>query len=138
MSKKNVFAVWALVFLLSMVLLFMLNQGMTISFWITFAFVLMAFCSALLFQCVLVRETRTPSDGFLQLPSILISGIYTVVQIPLCVVFSLCSSVVSWKATLLVHTIILILAWILVLSSLAGNDYIRKINSRQKNHHTEL
>jgi len=138
MSRKIGLAVWTLVLLLSIVLLFTLNRGMTISFWITFAFVLVAFCSALLFQCVLAKKARTPDDGFLQLPAALISVIYEVIQIPLCIVFSLCSSIVSWKATLLIHAVILILAWIMILISLTGNDHIRKVNSRQKDHHTEL
>lgn len=136
MSKKIALAVWVLALLLFMVLLFTLNQGMTVSFWITFTFILIAFCSTLFFQCGLVRGTQSPDDRFLQFPSALISGVYVAAQIPLCIVLSLCSDIVSWKVTLLVHAIILILAWILTLGGLAGNDYIRKVNSRQKNHHT--
>lgn len=138
MSKKIFLAVWVLMLLLSMIFLFMLNQGITVSFWITFAFVLIAFCSTLFFQCVLVRGAKSPDDKFLRFPSALISGIYVAVQVPLCIVFSLCSGVISWKVTLLVHVIVLILAWILMLGGLAGNDHIRNVNSRQKNHHTEL
>lgn len=138
MSKKIALAVWVLVLLLSMVLLFTLNQGMTAAFWISFIFVVAAFCSTLLFQCVLGKNAKTPDDRFLQLPSALISGIYEAVQIPLCVIFALCSGIIPWKATLLIHAIILILAWILILSSLGGNDHIRNVNGRQKNHHTEL
>lgn len=138
MNKKIALVVWGLMLLLSMVFLFTLNQGITLSLWITFAFVLIAFCSTLLFQCILVRGTKSSDDKFLQFPSALISGIYVAVQVPLCIVFSLCSDIASWKAALLVHAIILILAWILTLSGLAGNDHIKKVNSRQKNHHTEL
>ncbi len=138
MSKKIALAVWVLMLLLSMVLLFTLNQGMTAAFWITFVFVVAAFCSTLLFQCLVGKKAKTPDDRFLQFPSALISGVYVAAQIPLCIVFSLCSDIVSWKVALLVHAIILILAWILSLGGLAGNDYIRKVNSRQKNHHTEL
>lgn len=138
MSKKTAFAVWTLMLLLSMMLLFTLNQGMTVSFWITFTFVLIAFCSTLFFQCALARGAKDSDDKFLQFPSAIISGIYAVVQIPLCTVFSLCSGIISWKMALGVHAIILILAWILTLGSLAGNDHIRNVSSRQKNHHTEL
>lgn len=138
MNKKIALAVWVLALLLSMVLLFTLNQSMTAAFWITFVFVVATFCSALLFQCVLGKNAKTPDDRFLQLPSALISVIYEAVQIPLCVVFALCSGIIPWKVALLVHVIILILAWILILSGLAGNGHIRNVNGRQKNHHTEL
>lgn len=138
MNKKIAPAVWVLALLLSMVLLFTLNQSMTAAFWITFVFVVATFCSTLLFQCVLGKNAKTPDDRFLQLPSALISVIYEAVQIPLCVVFALCSGIIPWKVALLVHVIILILAWILILSGLAGNGHIRNVNGRQKNHHTEL
>lgn len=138
MNKKIALAVWVLALLLSMVLLFTLNQSMTAAFWITFVFVVATFCSTLLFQCVLGKNAKTPDDRFLQLPSALISVIYEAVQITLCVVFALCSGIIPWKVALLVHVIILILAWILILSGLAGNGHIRNVNGRQKNHHTEL
>ena len=83
MSKKIALAVWVLALLLFMVLLFTLNQGMTVSFWITFTFILIAFCSTLFFQCGLVRGTQSPDDRFLQFPSALISGVYVAAQIPL-------------------------------------------------------
>lgn len=138
MSKKIALAIWSLALLLSIVILFTLNRGMTATFWITFAFVLVAFFSTLFFQCVLSKGTKTPDEGFLLLPSALISGTYVTIQIPLCVVFALCSGVIPWKAALLIHAIILILALVLMLSGLAGNNHIRNVNSRQKTHHTEL
>ena len=127
MNKKIALAVWVLALLLSMVLLFTLNQSMTAAFWITFVFVVATFCSTLLFQCVLGKNAKTPDDRLLKLPSALISVIY-----------ALCSGIIPWKVALLVHVIILILAWILILSGLAGNGHIRNVNGRQKNHHTEL
>lgn len=68
MNKKIALAVWVLALLLSMVLLFTLNQSMTAAFWITFVFVVATFCSTLLFQCVLGKNAKTPDDRFLQLP----------------------------------------------------------------------
>ena len=64
MSKKIALAVWVLMLLLSMVLLFTLNQGMTAAFWITFVFVVAAFCSTLLFQCLVGKKAKTPDDRF--------------------------------------------------------------------------
>lgn len=138
MSKKIALAVWALALLLSNVLLFTMNQGMTPTFWITFAFVWVAFLSALLFQCVLVRKASAPDDHFLHLPAFLFSLIYEAAQLPISVIFALGSVAVPGKAALFVQAILLILAWLLVLLSLGGNDHIKKVNSRQKNHHREL
>ena len=75
---------------------------------------------------------------FLKLPSIVISGIYLAVQIPLGIIFALGSASISGKTAILVNTIVLIAAWIGMITRISGNDYIHKVNSRQKNHHTEL
>lgn len=45
---------------------------------------------------------------------------------------------IPFKVAIIVNATVLIIAWIAILSSLAGSDHIQKVNSRQKDHHTEL
>jgi len=54
------------------------------------------------------------------------------------VILALGSGVISWKAVFLICAILLVLMWIAIIGSLAGNDHVRKVSDRQKNHHREL
>lgn len=138
MSKKIAVAVWLLGLALANLLLFVLERGMTPTFWITLAFVWVAFLSALVFQIYLAKQSQTPDDGFLHIPAFMVSLIYAVAQIPISIIFALGSATIPAKEALLVQGILLIAVWAVALLSLGGNDHIQKVNSRQKDHHTEL
>lgn len=138
MDKKIAIAIWALALVLANILLFVLAQSMTPTFWITLAFVWAAFLSSLFFQWRVLKTSKTPDDGFLHIPALVISLIYELIQIPIAIIFALSSAVIPWKAALLIQGTLLIVAWTAVLLSLGGNDHIRKVNSRQKDHHTDI
>lgn len=140
MSKNKIIgiAIWALGIVLSMVLMFCLEHGMTSTFWITLGFVIVAFVSALLFQIAVWKNNDSLDSRFVHIPAMLVSSVYMIIQIPICIVFSLGSSRIPYKIAILVNAIILIVAWIINLMSVAGNDHIKKVNDRQKNHHIEL
>jgi hypothetical protein len=115
-----------------------LSRGLTLTFCITFGFVWLAFLSSLIFQLLAWKRVTNLDAQALHLPALSISYVYMVIQIPLCVIFALGSNAIPWKASLLIHAVLLILVWIAVIGSLAGNDHIQKVNSRQKDHHREL
>lgn len=138
MSRKIGVVVWALGLALSTLLLFVLEHGMTATFWITFAFVWAAFLSLLIFQWSIVKNTATSDDGFLHIPALWISLLYEVVQIPVCIIFALRSATISSKLALLCQGTLFIIAWAAILLSLGGNEHIRRVNSRQKDYHVEL
>ena len=83
MDKKIVIAVWSLALALANILLFALTQSMSPTFWITLAFVWAAFLSSLIFQWRAVKAYKTPDDGFLHIPALVISLIYELTQIPM-------------------------------------------------------
>lgn len=138
MSKKIGVAVWLLGLALANLLLFVLERGMTPTFWITLAFVWVAFLSALVFQIYLAKQSKTPDDGFLHIPAFAVSLTYEVAQIPISIIFALGSAAIPARVALLVQGILLIAAWAVALLSLGGNNHIQKVNSRQKDHHTNL
>lgn len=137
-DKKIGIVIWILSFVLDLVLMFCLEKGETATFWITFGFVCFAFVSMLLFHLVLWKNLTTTDRLFIHLSPIMVSSVYMIVQIPISIIFSLGSASIPHKATLLVNAIICIVSWIIILSSLVGNDHIEKVNSRQKDRHTEL
>lgn len=137
-SKKIGIAVWALGLVFSMVLLFCLGKEFSATFWITFAFVCVAFASSLVFQLIAWSEKHSSDEQFLKFPAITVSLIYIISQIPICILFAVGAEVIPFKIAIIVNATVLIIAWIAILSSLAGSDHIQKVNSRQKDHHTEL
>ena len=140
MSKNKTIgiAVWGLGLIMALLLLFCLERGQTATFWITFAFVCVAFVSSLAFQLIAWNKNNAIDEQFMKLPAITVSFIYIIVQIPICVIFAIGSGEIPSKVAILTNTVLLVVAWTTVLSGLAGNDHIQKVNSRQKDHHTEL
>lgn len=138
MSKKIFLAVWALGLVLANVLLFTLSQSMTATVWITLAFVWLAFLSTLAFQFLAAKKSKTPDDALLHIPAFAVSIVYEVLQIPVCLIFALGAAAIPTKAAFLTQAILLIAAWTATLLALSGNDHIKKVNSRQKDHHIEL
>lgn len=137
-NKKLGIIIWGLCLVLAMILLFCLERGLTTTFWVTFGFVCAAFLSALVFQILTWKSTNTLDKQVLHFSGILLSNIYVLIQLPICIVFSLGSNSIPFKASIIINAIIFIAAWVLILSSLVGNDHIERVNSRQKNHHVEL
>ncbi|MDD6155328.1 MAG: hypothetical protein PUB39_07225 [Eubacteriales bacterium] len=140
MSKNSKIGmiIWGLSLALALVLLFTLQNGMTATFWITFGFVCLAFISSLIFQMKIWKISNSPDEQFIHWPPIIFSSVYMIAQIPIILIFGIGSSAISYKVTIIINAILLVLAWVAVLSSMAGNDHIRNVDSRQKDHHTEL
>jgi hypothetical protein len=134
-NKKLGIVAWLLALVLANILLFCLSRGLTPTLWITFGFIWLAFLSALIFQLLIWRQITTADEQALHLPALLVSYVYMMIQIPICVIFALGSNGIPWRVALLIQAILLILAWIAEIGSLAGIDHIRKVNGRQKDYH---
>ena len=137
-NRKLGIIIWGLCFALAMVLMFCLERGLTTTFWVTLGFVCVAFLSAFVFQILAWKTANTLDKQVLHFPGILLSSIYALIQLPICIIFSLGSNSIPFKASIIINAIILIVAWVLILASLVGNDQIERVNSRQKDHHVEL
>lgn len=137
-NKKLGILIWGLCFVLALVLMFCLERGLTTTFWVTLGFVCFAFLSALIFQLLAWKFINTPDKQALHFSGILLSSVYILIQLPICIIFSLGASSIPFRVSIIINAIILIVAWILVLASLVGNDHIEKVNNRQKNHRAEL
>lgn len=129
---------WALGLLLVNVLLFCLEQGKTPTFWVTAGFVWAAFLFSLVLSMAVWKRAKNPEEQFLHIPTLVILTGYMIVQIPISIVFALGSRLISCNVTLCVNAVLLIAAWLVTFASFTGNDHIRNIRERQKNHHIKL
>lgn len=135
---KKLLAMWAFGLLLSNVLLFTIANTLTATFWISFAFIVIAYVAVLFLWLHTVRSAKSADEQFLKFPSLTASSGYLGIQIPLAIVFALGTTTISYRIAILVHAVILVLAWLVMIGGTAGNHHIEKVNSRQKNHHKEL
>lgn len=137
-NKKLGIIIWGLCFVLAMVLLFCLERGLTTTFWVTLGFVCAAFLSALAFQILAWKTADTLDKQVLHFPGILLSNVYVLIQLPICIIFSLGSNSIPFKVSIIINAIILIVSWVLIFASFVGNDHVEKVNTRQKDHQVEL
>ncbi len=121
--------------LLSMMLLIVLSGEINNVVIVTAVFVIIAYVGTLLFLCKRSGNSKTPDSKFLKLPAMTVGVIYMVLQLPLCIVFGLLSRIIPFRIALLINAIVAIVAWLVLLGSIAGTDHIEKVNSRQKDRH---
>lgn len=137
-DRKMGLIVWGLCMLLCTVLIFSLEHGFTRTLIITIMFVCFAFISFFIFQSYIWKKGRTREGVFLKISSIIVSYFYLLVQIPICIIFSIGSNIISYKIAILVNMVLVVIVWGMILGGLVGNEHIEKVNNRQKNHHIEL
>lgn len=84
------------------------------------------------------HKCEVEDQQILHIPGILLSDIYALIQVPVCVAFALGSNSIPFKTEIIINAIILIVAWVLILASLVGSDHVKTVNKRQRDHHIEL
>lgn len=137
-SKKYGIAIWLIVFALSLVLLLIVPDRYTRSVYVTLIFDCVAFISQLILWLCQFREEITPEDSFPVSPAMTMSGVYLTAQFIVCAAAAIFAEDLAFKAALLLNIILMALMWVLILATLSTKNHTKRIDSRQKNHHTEL
>ena len=136
LNKKVGIVVWLLCLALAIFLLLILPDEYSTSIWITLVFTVIAFASQLIMWLSMFKTKESPEGVFYKTPSMTISSIYLVIQVIICMVTALTN--IGTKGVLIVNFVVLILAWIILFMLSASSDHAKRIDSRQKDHHTEL
>lgn len=131
-------SIWLLMFVLSLVLLFIIPKEYSYSIWITVGFDVIGFVSQLLLWIVLFKGITDTDDAFYVVPTMTVSSVYLGIQLVVCIFIAVLGSKVSIRTTLILNIVLLILAWVIILLLAFGRDHAQKVDSRQKNHHTAL
>ena len=130
--------VWALVFALSIFLLLVIPSQYTNSIFVTLGFDVFAFFSTLILWFIIFRSSDEPNDMAYHSPTMTVSAVYLIAQLILCAVAGALGEHFSFKVILTVNFILLIIMWALILSTLIINNHSKRVDSRQKDHHTVL
>lgn len=128
--------VWALGLVLGHVFLFVLSAVPTGAVIVTCVFTWLAFISQLVLWLVVWNKPLSHSAQFYQTPIFLLSGVYLLGQLMLCLIFALVKA--SVRAALLTNIIWMLLLVALLALTMISRNFSQRVDVRQKNHHKEL
>lgn len=134
--KKKLLLAWLLGLVLALTVLFLVTKSYTAVTWITTVFTVLAFGT----HGYIWNKTNLsdPNQAFLSYPGAMVSAGHLVFQLIVCIVLGFLSETISIRLALLINLIPLIIVWILILTTDIGKEHIRHVDSRRKDHHTEL
>ena len=138
--KNNKFLaviLWAIGLLVAHLLIFCVPKNYTAAVWVTYGFTLFAYLSQLALWLYTWHRSLGAKETFLHTPAFMLSVCYVLLQLVLCVVFTLWSTA-SAKAAILLNVLLLIAIWVLLVLSEIAKSHIVQVDSRQKDHHIEL
>ena len=131
--------IWLLLLILTNVLMFLLAGNLNAVFWIAFAFMLLAYLCVLFLQMTVWKGSKNMEQLFMKGSVIQISCIYLLIQSLVSVILAVLSAEIERPILpVIINVVIVVVFGILITAGLTGNEYIEKINSRQKNNHIEL
>ena len=127
--------IWVLLFALTAFLLLIIPSEYNGNIWATLVFDILAFLfSGILF----LSKSRNSRETFYKYPAMTMSTVYLVVQFAVSLVISLMNQAIHFKIVLIINFVVLVVMWTLILSALMAKEKIESLDSRQKDHHTEL
>lgn len=101
---------------------FILIKKYTNVFWGSYIFTMLAFLIQIFLPFILSKDTDIRRDRFLEVPFMIYSGVYLIVQLSISIVFMLIPF--SFKVTLIVQIIVLALFFMITLISLFGKEHV--------------
>ena len=136
--KKTLPVVWALMLALTLFLTLILPERLNAAVIATAIFAAVGYASQLLLGRLVPRDTKGADAAAANAPLAVVSGAYLLCASVFSVVCAVFSDAISLKAVIVVHVVLLIVTWILLASLLGTRAHIRRVDSRQKDHHIEL
>ena len=138
--KNNKFLgviLWAIGLLVAHLLIFCVPENYIAAVWVTYGFTLFAYLSQLALWLYTWHRSLGAKETFLHTPAFRLSVCYMLLQLVLCVVFTLWSTA-SVKIAFLLNALLLIAIWVLLILSEIAKNHIVRVDSRQKDHRMEL
>lgn len=130
-NKKLGYALFAVCFVLFNLIAFLIPKEKTPTFWIAYAFTIIAFLLQILIWRAVFGKSKTMKSKFLGFPIIYIGLVYFVIQIIAFVVLIAVPGCAPWIAAI-VCAIILCLSLVCLISADAGKQEIQRIETKVK------
>lgn len=140
LGKKGMleFAIWGIAFAISVFLTLIVPSHYSAGIITSLVFDVIAYIAVLILWISLIRKTKFPTDILYGTPVMVVSVVYLVIQMALGIVSGLLVDVISFKFTLILNIVLMVVVWFLILSTIIAKNYIQHIDSRQKDYHVKL
>ncbi len=137
-SKVILIVIWFLCFTLSVVFLLIFSKNYTGSIWVTLLFDVIAFVSQLILLMSILSHVSEKKDVFNWYPLIGLSSIYLIGETIICIFTSSMGEALTIKMALIINFVFMIVIWVILLFLFVSRNHTKRLDLRQKNHHTEL
>lgn len=123
----------AIVFLV----LFFIAPLFNTTFWTVFSFIAFSLLTDILLWNLLLGK-KLGYKSFYKYPAAVITDFNMFIQLLIAIIFALLVKQISLKICIFINAIIYLINMILVLSTFISANHVKSLDSRQKNHHTEI
>ena len=137
-SRKIGIAIWFIAFTLTVFLLLVIPDSVTGTIIVTLIFDAIAFISVLILWLSLFKNSSAPKDVFYRSPAMTVSTAYLVIQSIISIIVGLLADAISFKVSLILNFVIMAVVWVIILFAIGTKDFAKRVDSRQRDHHSEL
>lgn len=135
MKKYYGLIIWGLLLILTLFLALIIPKEYTAQIWTILVFDVIAFLSQFI---TWFAKAKSSKETFYKYPSMTMSSIYLILQFGISTLTAIINTGMPFELLLIIEAILLVIMWILILSTLMAKDKIESLDSRQKDHHIEL
>ena len=137
-GKKALLILWGIAFALTLFLLLIIPEQITGITIVALVFDCVGFISHLILWLNLARGKQGAKNVFWNAPVAVVSCVYLAILFVLSILCSAFPNMFSIKTDVIVNVIIMVVTWLLLVALLGVKGHIQRIDSRQRDHRTEL
>lgn len=135
MKKNFGVIIWILVLALTLFLTLIIPNQYTKQIWTVIIFDVISFVAQFL---IWFMSTKSAKETFYKYPAMTVTTTYGILQFVLSLIVAIVNTGMNFKLELILNFVLMVIMLVLILLTLMGKDKIESLDSRQKNHHTEL
>ena len=135
MKKNYGISIWVLLLAVTLFLALFIPDDYTGQIWTVVIFDVIAFVSQL---CLWISKSKDSTETFYKYPAMTMSTLYLVMQFVVSTIVAIANEAIPFKIVLIINFVLLVVMWIVLLSTSMAKDKIESLDSRQKDQHTIL
>lgn len=135
MKKYYGLIIWGLLLVLTLFLTLIIPKEYTAQIWAVVVFDVFTFVSQFI---IWFAKAKTSKETFYKYPAMAVSSVYLILQFIISTLAAIINVGIPFKMILIIEVVLLVIMWILILTTLMAKDKIECFDSKQKNRHIKL
>ena len=135
MKRNYGIIIWALLLAATLFLALIIPDAYTSQIWAVVIFDVIAFVSQLVLW---LSKSKNARGTFYKYPAMTMSTVYLILQFVISTIVAIVNEAMPFKIVLIINFVLLIIMWVILLSTYMAKDKIESLDSRQKDYHTIL